>query len=205
MATPMMTQYNNIKEKYKDSILFFRLGDFYEMFDQDALEVSELLDLTLTRRHEIPMCGIPYHSALPYIRRLLDLGKKIAVCEQLSSPDESGKLVERAVREVYTPGMVLEEDLLEARSNNFLMVAHAHQAQVQIAYVDYSTGYLGTSFSPSTGSLEFLYTEILRLAPNEILIDEKLYDDIPLREWLASHVKRVASLPDWYFDPRARA
>lgn len=198
--TPMMQQYNSIKEKYKDSILFFRLGDFYEMFEEDALEVSELLDLTLTKRHDIPMCGVPYHSALPYIKKLLDLGKKIAICEQVSSEKGSDNIVEREVKEIFTPGMILEDELLESHSHNFLLLAHVWHSKLQIAYVDYSTGFLGVSHSSHDGSFDFLYREILRLSPQEVLLEESLYDNLALKESISSSAKRVSSLPEWYFD-----
>src|SRR5262245_50363934 len=101
--TPMMRQYTQIKERHRDKILFFRLGDFYEMFHDDALEASRLLGLTLTHRQGEPMCGIPYHSAQPYIRKLLDAGRRIAVCEQVSTPGADKGIVRREVVDVLTP------------------------------------------------------------------------------------------------------
>ena len=108
-----MDQYAAIKNQYKDEILFFRLGDFYEMFNDEAVEVSRLLNLTLTSRNGQPMCGIPYHASKIYIARLLRLGKKIAVCEQLSLPENGKGLAERKVVEIITPGSTLDEDYLE--------------------------------------------------------------------------------------------
>ena len=108
--SPLIEQYLSLKEENKDSILFFRLGDFYEMFMDDAIEVSSLLNLTLTARVETPMCGIPYHAASTYIKRLLDYGKKIAICEQIGSPN--GSLMQRKVVRVITPGAVFDEDFL---------------------------------------------------------------------------------------------
>ena len=114
----MMIQYRKIKQKYRDAILFFRLGDFYEMFEQDAQEASQLLDLTLTQRNGIPMCGIPYHAAQNYILRLLKSQKKIAICEQTSLPKPGKGIVKRDVVEVITPGTIVDENLLERNENN---------------------------------------------------------------------------------------
>ena len=119
-TTPMMAQYRRIKDEFADSILFFRLGDFYEMFDGDAREASSLLDLTLTQRAGVPMCGIPYHAATAYISRLLAAGKKVAICEQITPPDGRG-LMDREVVEVITPGTVLDESYLSKHANNYLL------------------------------------------------------------------------------------
>lgn len=118
--TPLMIQYQSIKDAYKNEVLFFRLGDFYEMFNDDAIEVSRLLNLTLTQRGGNPMCGIPYHASKIYIARLLRMGKKIAICEQVSQSTAGKGLAERRVVEVITPGTVLEEEYLEQGAHNFL-------------------------------------------------------------------------------------
>ena len=111
--TPMMKQYLDIKQKYQDCILFFRLGDFYEMFFEDAIETSKLLDITLTGRacgnnEKAPMCGVPYHSARTYIQRLINYGKKVAICEQIQDPKDVKGIVDRAITKIITPGTVLE-------------------------------------------------------------------------------------------------
>src|SRR5574340_999652 len=115
-VTPMMAQYQEIKAQYPDTILFYRLGDFYEMFFEDAVEASGLLQLTLTSRnkgdHKAPMCGIPYHAAQNYIAKLTRLGKKVAICEQLSDPNLPG-IVKRDVVRVITPGTTLDENVLQ--------------------------------------------------------------------------------------------
>jgi len=118
-TTPLMEQYAAIKKQHKDEILFFRLGDFYEMFDDEAVEVSRLLNLTLTSRAGQPMCGIPYHASKIYIARLLRLGKKIAICEQVTEPN-GRTLVERKVVEIITPGSTVEEEYLEQGCNNYI-------------------------------------------------------------------------------------
>lgn len=200
MSTPMMNQYNCIKEKYKDAIVFFRLGDFYEMFYRDAIKVSELLDITLTNRQGVPMCGVPHHASTPYIKKLLELGKKVVICEQVAEKS-SEKLVKREVTQIYTPGMVLEDDFLESKESNFLLIAYNDKKRFSVSYVEYSTGELGVSFSCNEeDGIKFIHREVLRLSPKEVLLSERLYDDFKLKEWLSSQVKRVASLPEWYFD-----
>ena len=122
--SPMMKYYLEVKEKYKDAILMFRLGDFYEMFFEDAKLCSEVLDLTLTGRdcgleERAPMCGVPYHAVDGYISKLIGAGYKVAICEQLSAPQARG-LVERDVVRVITPGTVIEDDILDDKKNNYL-------------------------------------------------------------------------------------
>ncbi|MDC7125748.1 MAG: DNA mismatch repair protein MutS, partial [Spirochaetales bacterium] len=136
----MMQQYKRIKKKHTDSILFFRLGDFYEMFLSDAKEASSILNLTLTKRHDIQMCGIPYHAAHGYIARLLKAGKKIAICEQTKLPEKGKGIAEREVTEIITPGTVVDEDFLEKDTNNYLMSAGIYKDKLSIAYTDLSTG-----------------------------------------------------------------
>ncbi|HEX9271185.1 MAG TPA: DNA mismatch repair protein MutS, partial [Candidatus Binatia bacterium] len=121
----MMHQYLRIKERYRDAILFFRLGDFYEMFFEDAETASRILDIALTSRNKnedsaVPLCGVPYHSAEPYIRKLLDAGHKVAVCEQVEDPKTAKGVVQREVVRVITPGTLTSADALDARDNNFL-------------------------------------------------------------------------------------
>ncbi|HSV56011.1 MAG TPA: DNA mismatch repair protein MutS, partial [Magnetospirillaceae bacterium] len=137
-STPLMDQYRRIKSAHRDEILFFRLGDFYEMFERDAVEVSALLNLTLTRRQGAPMCGIPYHAARSYIARLLKSGRKVAVCEQTAAAGRG--LMDREVVEVITPGTALEEDYLDRRSNNYLVSIGRCRGLLGVAYVDVSTG-----------------------------------------------------------------
>src|SRR5512136_1733872 len=136
----MMDQYRNIKARHRDAVLFFRLGDFYEMFYEDAIEASALLDLTLTHRQGEPMCGVPYHAARSYIARLLKHGKKIAICEQLSEPGAGKGIVERDVIEVVTPGTTVEEDFLDQSANNYLVAACRLGGHLCIAYLEVSTG-----------------------------------------------------------------
>ena len=126
--SPMMRHYLEVKEKYKDCIVFYRLGDFYEMFFEDAQEVSQLLDLTLTGRdcgleERAPMCGIPYHAADTYIAKLVGLGKKVAICEQLTEPGPGRAMVERDVIRVVSAGTLIEDSLLDEKTNNYIACA----------------------------------------------------------------------------------
>ena len=123
--TPMMEQYLSIKKRYEDAILFYRMGDFYEMFHDDAVKASPILEIALTSRNKnqdnpIPMCGIPHRAADTYIARLIENGLKVAVCEQVEDPKSAKGLVRREVVRVITPGMILNEELLDKKSNNFL-------------------------------------------------------------------------------------
>ena len=141
----MMQQYLNTKEKYKDCVVFYRLGDFYEMFFDDAIEVSELLDLTLTGRDcgmekRAPMCGIPYHAAEGYIAKLVALGKKVAICEQLSDPKQTKGIVERDVVRIVSAGTVIEEGQLDSATNNYIACAYKHADGVALAWADITTG-----------------------------------------------------------------
>ena len=142
----MMKHYLAMKEKYKDCVLFYRLGDFYEMFFEDAVEVSKLLDLTLTGKEcgleeRAPMCGIPYHAADGYVAKLVSLGKKVAICEQISDPKTSGKnLVERDVVRIVSAGTVIEEEFLDASKNNYVACAFKAQDSVALAWTDITTG-----------------------------------------------------------------
>ncbi|MFP3959551.1 MAG: DNA mismatch repair protein MutS [Spirochaetaceae bacterium] len=201
-TTPMMQQYARFKRAHRDAVLFFRLGDFYEMFREDATEVSRLLGLTLTQRNGVPMCGIPYHAAHGYIARLITAGKKVAICEQTSLPEGGKGLAEREVTEIITPGTVTEEDYLESGRNNYLAAVAAHRGHLCEAYVDLSTGEFETTFFPLERGREHLLQELARLQPAEILVQESLLEDHP--EIAAALEERDGLLinryPDWSFD-----
>ncbi len=198
----MMRQYKQIKQQHSDAILFFRLGDFYEMFEKDAKEVSAILNITLTKRHNIPMCGIPYHAASNYIGRLLRAGKKIAICEQTALPKGGKGIAEREVVEVITPGTVLEEDYLDTRRNNYLMALGLFSGEGAIAYIDLSTGDFRTTSIELDRFLDYMRLEVQRLDPKELLIQESLYDeDQNLRQILEGRRSMVLNrIPDWQFD-----
>src|SRR5512137_291094 len=146
-CTPMMRQYLEIKSKYPDSILFFRLGDFYEMFLDDAVKASRILDIALTSRNrsadgsDVPLCGVPYHSATPYIARLIEAGEKVAICEQVEDPKTAKGIVRRQVVKVVTPGLVVESESLSPKENNYLLAIFAGNGpQRGLAFLDLSTG-----------------------------------------------------------------
>ena len=196
----MMRQYRNIKSKHRDTILFFRLGDFYEMFEQDAAEASHLLDLTLTKRNGVPMCGIPYHASQGYIYRLLKAGKKIAICEQTHIPKAG--LATREVVEVVTPGTVVDETLLEAGVNNYLVCLGQSGQMIAIAYIDLSTADFYASHFPHDQRYERFQRELLSLSPRELLVQESLLAEDPqLDNLLREHEGLVINrLPDWSYD-----
>ena len=201
-TTPMMRQYKRIKKENSDAILFFRLGDFYEMFEQDAREVSGILNITLTKRHNIPMCGIPYHAASAYIGRLLKAGKKIAVCEQTVLPQKGKGIAEREVVEIITPGTVLEEDYLDNRRNNYLFSVGIYGNTACFAYLDLSTGDFKATSIEKERFHEYFSLELNRLDPKEILLQESLYDeDQGVRKILGDRKSLVVNrIPDWHFD-----
>lgn len=191
-VTPMMQQYLTIKEKYKDCILFFRLGDFYEMFFEDAKLASHELELTLTGKdcglpERAPMCGVPYHSAATYISRLIEKGYKVAICEQVSDPATSKGLVEREVIRVVTPGTVMDAGTLNERENHFLLSLCFLNRSVGLAFADVSTGEFYVH--QLTDGLESLTDEIARIRPSEIItndlnfLNSRLPYDVSLTEY----------------------
>ena len=173
--TPMMLQYLNIKEQYPDAILFYRLGDFYEMFFDDAKRAARELDLTLTGRdcgmsERAPMCGVPYHAVDAYLKKLIDKGYKVAICEQTEDPALAKGLVTREVTRVVTPGTIIEADMLEERSANYIMAVSLRKNQAGVAFCDVSTGefYL---YQIADVRLRFA-DELARIAPRELLVND---------------------------------
>ena len=175
LETPMMKQYMAFKETYPDAILFFRLGDFYEMFFEDAVTASDILGITLTTRHkdaDIPLAGIPWHSADQYIKKLLDAGKKVAICEQTEKPDKRKKTVERDVVRILTPGTVVEESSLSEEKSNWLMSLYFSGLNAGAAWIDISCGEIYYTESRESG-----IDDIIRsIAPKEIVLSEKSPD-----------------------------
>ena len=204
--TPVMQQYHRIKKENRGSILFFRLGDFYEMFEDDAKEVSRILNLTLTKRHGIPMCGIPYHASHSYIGRLLKAGKKIAVCEQVSLPEKGKGIAERAVVEVITPGTVMEEDYLDDGRNNYLVALGSNSKSLSISYIDLSTADFFVSAWPYKNITGVLKKELLRLSPREIIVQESMFESEELAKIFGDLNDVVVNrYPDWSFDQKTSA
>ncbi len=200
--TPLMQQYNTIKSQYPTEVLFFRLGDFYEMFDSDAVEVSRLLNLTLTKRGSNPMCGIPYHASRVYIARLLRLGKKIAICEQTTLPTAQKGIVERKVVEIITPGTVVEHEYLEQSANNFLAALCISEVskKVSYAYIDISTGEFFATSWEQKNTEEELSKELGRSSPRELLISRSLLDNGKIQNLLQQYTSIAISCEDdWHF------
>lgn len=170
----MMKQYMAIKENYSDCLLFFRLGDFYEMFFDDAVVASRELELTLTGRDcglekRAPMCGVPYHSVDTYMQRLIGRGYKVAVCEQLTDPKDSKGLVERGVVRIITPGTVMEQSMLDEKTNNYVCAVNPGPKRIGFAWADVSTGDFYTTEFENTPQLEELVDMIGAINPSELL------------------------------------
>lgn len=179
--TPLMSQYKEIKEQNKDNLLFFRLGDFYEMFFDDAVIASKELGLTLTSRNrekgqDVPLAGVPYHSVSSYIAKLVNKGYKVAICEQVEDPKSVKGIVKREVVRVITPGTVIDTDYLDEKSNNYLMGIKIDGNKGAIAYVDITTGEFKASELEGEDIIFKLLGEINKTAPKEILLEERTYD-----------------------------
>ncbi len=180
--TPMMQQYLDIKEQYKDCILFFRLGDFYEMFFKDAETASKELEITLTGRdcgldERAPMCGVPYHAADSYIARLINKGFKVAICEQVEDPALAKGIVRRDVIRVVTPGTVTDSSMLDERKNNYLLSIYKSKYCYGIAVVDVSTGEFTTTRINWGNTAAKLMDEISKYSPSEIVVNSEFYND----------------------------
>ena len=187
--TPSRQQYLNIKAQYQDAIVFFRLGDFYETFDQDAELAARELDLVLTRRQQNPMAGVPFHAAENYIARLIAKGYKVALCEQMSDKPVNG-LMPREVVRVFTAGTVIEAGMLEAGRNNYLAAAILEGEHIGLAHADITTGEFATTVLPNRRAL---HEELARLAPAELLIPdaEQTLNDLGIS---------LSRLPNWRFE-----
>ncbi len=180
----MIKQYLEIKGDYPDAILFYRMGDFYEMFFEDAELASRVLEITLTSRNKndespVPMCGVPYRAAATYIARLIENGHKVAVCDQVEDPATAKGLVKREVVRVITPGMIIDAEFLDARANNFILAVARSGGMSGLAYLDISTG---TFRMTESADAEAVLDEARRVAPKEILLPESARND-PSRAW----------------------
>lgn len=199
--TPVIAQYNRLKSEHPNEVLFFRLGDFYEMFNEDAAEVSRLLNLTLTHRGDNPMCGIPYHASKVYIARLLRMGKKIAIAEQIGEIAKKG-LTERKVVEVITPGTATESEYLDGGANNFLACAAVTASRGALAYIDVTTGEFRATSFPRESIHENFSKELGRANPRELILPENLRNDPKFNLILESYPSLTVSYyPDWHFNP----
>jgi DNA mismatch repair protein MutS len=193
-TVPMRRQYLQIKSRYPEHILLFRLGDFYETFDGDAKVASEVLDIVLTGREmgkgqRVPLAGIPYHAADGYIARLISAGYKVAICEQIGEPTKGRGLVERDVTRVVTPGTIVDPAMLDARTNNYIAAVVIEGSRAGIAFADITTGEFETTEIREESDAEALLAlgrEILRLRAAEIVVSADLTDSLalPQSSWL---------------------
>ena len=195
-VTPLMKQYAQIKSKYPDAILLFRVGDFYETFGDDAVKASQILNIVLTKRNnggdDVPLAGFPHHSADIYTHKIVRAGYRVAVCEQLEKPSKEKKIVKRGVVEVITPGIAINDNLLDVRSNNFLAALHyGKRGQMGIAFLDISTG----EFLVSEGDEQYIDKLLQSFSPSEIIFSKSKTKDFeakfgtkfytfPIEEWV---------------------
>ena len=192
--TPMMEQYLHIKAQHPDMLLFYRMGDFYELFHDDAVRASKLLDITLTQRgasngQPIKMAGFPYHSAEPYLARLVKLGESVAICEQIGDPATTKGPVERKVVRIVTPGTLTDSALLDEKRDSLLLALHERHGKVGMAWLNLASG----QFFVSETDSDSLAAELERLQPSEILLAENTPPP-------AQYKTAIKTLPLWHFD-----
>lgn len=199
--TPVFLQYQRLKLEHPGEILFFRLGDFYEMFDEQADDVAKLLNLTLTHRGDHHMCGIPYHASKIYIARLLRLGRKVTIAEQIGPIAPHGQLTERKVVETITPGTALESEYLDGGANNFLASFCLDGKNAAFAYIDVTTGEFRATDFPRNAAAENFQKELGRCRPRELLLPESLRNvDFVPRILAEFGSMSVSFYPDWHFN-----
>jgi len=203
--TPLMKQYREIKRQHQDAILLFRMGDFYEMFDQDAVTASKVLEITLTARNkskgiETPLCGFPYHAVDGYIAKLIRRGFKVAVCEQVEDPKLAKGIVKREVIRVVTPGTVLDSNLLDAKDNNYLASLYPAKNGFGLSFLDISTGDFSVAEIDGAENLAELDTMLARFTPREIVLP-RAYQTAPgLSGLLRQYTQAINGYDDWTFD-----
>ncbi len=206
--TPMMAQYLRLKAEHPDTLLFFRMGDFYELFFEDAEIAARTLDIALTRRgryrgQDVPMAGVPVHAAESYLQRLIRAGYRVAICEQLEDPAEAKKrgsraIVRREVVRIVTPGTLFEEGLLDSRRHNYLLAIARRRGHFGLARVDVSTG----AFLTELAAPEELEAALARIEPAELLVPEPLWAEPALRAALDPWAGAITPLDEAHFDPR---
>lgn len=209
--SPMMQEYVKTKEQYQDCILLYRLGDFYEMFFEDAILASRELELTLTKKacgleEKAPMAGMPHHSSLTYIQRLVEKGYKVAICEQLEDASQAKGLVKRGVVKVVTPGTIVEGSMIDERKNNYIVCINSQKNEVYIAGLDLTTGkFLTTIINKEDKKYNEVKAKILdeisRFTPKEVIVNEEIYKDVKLIEHLENILNiYVTKKSNSYFD-----
>ena len=201
----MMAQYQDIKAQYRDALLFYRMGDFYELFFEDAVKASKILDITLTKRgkhqgEDIPMCGVPVHSHEGYLNKLISNGFNVAICEQVEDPLEAKKrgaksIVKRAVQRIITPGTLIEDTLLDSRAHNYLAAVAEVGGKLGLAWVEISTG----EFLTQPLDTAFLAAALARINPGELLVSHNLVDRPKLSTIFEEWKDQLSTQPQEYF------
>jgi len=205
VQTPMMRQYMAIKKEHPDAILFFRMGDFYEMFGEDAVVASKAMNIALTSRdkgseNQTPMCGVPYHAVETYLARMIRQGFKVAICEQMEDPKLAKGIVKREVIRVVTPGTVVEPSMLDDRSHNFLAAVTPSKRGFGLAAADLSTGLLRVCEFAGDGAMESLENELDRIEPRQIIVADNLHEiHPPLAKALSKYGHIVDKVEGWIF------
>lgn len=201
--TPMMKQYKEIKENYKDSILFFRLGDFYEMFFDDALIAAKELEIALTQRdaggnEKAPMCGVPHHVSDMYVSKLVKKGYKVAICEQLEDPALAKGLVDRDVVRVITPGTITDLNVLDEKTNNYLASIYLDESGIGLSYVDSSTGemYTTETLREENESYNFVLDELGKIFPSEIVCNDKFTNNKKILKTIKNRINPYINVYD---------
>ena len=202
--TPMMQQYISIKKDYLDSILFFRMGDFYEMFNEDAIIASQILEIALTSRNKnkekpTPMCGIPHHSSKSYIAKLIKAGKNVAICEQTEDSRLAKGLVKRQVVRVVTPGTTLDDNLLDPKKNHFILSLYHNGKDWGFAALDITTGLFKATELHGKNNESLLEDEIEKFSPKEIILSESLLSALTKPKCLEEHAHKLQTCEDWTF------
>ena len=206
--TPMMAQYLEVKERHKEYLLFYRMGDFYELFFEDAEVAASNLGIALTKRgkigdKDIPMCGVPYHSAQTYLSRLIKQGFKVAIAEQLGESEEeskSQKIFKRDVVRIITPGTIIEDSLLDSKNNNNLLSIFLHKGLISIAWVDMTSGLIKLERIEGKNFLQYLTESIHKIEPGEIIVSEEIKNSKILNEKLGIFDKQISYIPHTFYD-----
>jgi len=207
-VSPMMQQYLDIKEQYKDCILFFRLGDFYEMFFDDALLASKELELTLTgkscgQEERAPMCGVPFHAADSYIAKLVEKGHKVAICEQTEDPAQAKGIVKREVIQIVTPGTITSQSILSEKENNYLASVYARSDAMSVAYCDISTGELYLTEYKGSDLYDVILNELVKINASEIILSQTFSEEYPTDEIKKITGAYINILGDVYFSEKS--
>jgi DNA mismatch repair protein MutS len=201
-TTPMMKQYEEIKKQYSDCLLFYRMGDFYELFMDDAHVGAKVLGITLTARSKgrdghVPMAGVPYHAVDTYLNRLVKAGHKVAICEQLSEPNKKG-IIERDVVRIVTPGTILDEHALEQKQNNFIAALHVSSDYIGLAYADVSTGQCVANQIKYTNLAQIITDEFAHFQPTECILSESTYNNLDVLKVLKQqHGLNIFCFHEW--------